>query len=100
MVREGCLRRCLELNLAGEEPGLCGAGAGCAAGQALQLELREGGEGGTQVRDLDSPLGMMESPGGHGQRVTETLVWTRWSREENGGEDGTWQLGAVCEEEW
>ena len=44
MVKEGCLRRCLELNLAEEEPGLCGAGVGCAAGRALQLELREGGE--------------------------------------------------------
>lgn len=100
MVREGCLRRYLELNLAEEEPGLCGAGMGCAAGRALQLELREGGEGRKHVRGLDSPPGMMESPGGHGQRVTETPVWARWSREEKGGEDGTWQLGAVCEEEW
>ena len=97
MVKEGCLRRCLELNLAEEEPGLCGAGVGCAAGRALQLELREGGEGGRQVRGLDSPPGMMESPGGHGQRVTETQVWVSGPGRRK---EGTWQLGAMCEEEW
>ena len=92
MVREGSLRRCLELNLAEEEPGLCGAGVGCAAGRALQLELREGGEGGRQVRGLDSPPGMMGSPGGHGQRVTETQVWVSGPgrRKEGRREHGSW----------